>query len=176
MELKEKSFTVQELYKIAKEGPEKTLDGFAIDKLSFVEKNKFYKSFEDFMNAQFVEINTREIQEETIAFIYEAEYEVKDNEIDYDEYDTELKVDILTFDMDELPRRWIKQLQSKTVERNYFSQHRNGEIYFHLSQEQVISILNSDAYNYIKKFNETKRMEKKYPKKESLIKKIISKI
>lgn len=176
MELKNKSFTVQELYKIAKEGPDQTLDGFAMDKLSFVEKTKFYKNFEDFMNAQFVEINTRQIQEETIAFIYEAEYEIEDEVIDYDEYDTALKVDILTFKMDYLPRRWVKQLESKKVERNDFHSHQTGEIYLFLSQEQVISIMNSEAYNYIRKFNETKRIEKKYPPKESIIKKIINKI
>lgn len=176
MELKNKSFTIQELYNIAKEGPSKTIDGNEIDKLAFIEENDFYRNFEFFLNQQYRQINGREIQKETMEFILQAKYEIEEEEVDYEEYDTLLKIEDVSFKIGHLCRDWVLNLSFKGISREDFREYRNGEIFFRFHENQIEDILKSDAYNYIKKFNETKRMERRYPQKESIIKKIINKI
>jgi hypothetical protein len=147
----------------------------------------FFEDLEDFLNQQYTKQNARRILKETLDFIYMSDYEIE-YRLEIDEtaedrtFDCEeliLITNTKEFNLSLYDSDWanlFKESLANGIDKSFYKNVKEGTNFINLSEGGIRSILNSDVFLYMEKFNRMTELDKKYPPKESLFKKIINKI
>lgn len=179
----------KQLYELMKDYEELSTLTQSSTELCYENNTDFFLELRDFLIEQYRKDSILSIQKETLQFIHYAKFERKYKSVDYDERTSEdrtfetdnlyIVIDGKEFDVTCEPVEWtneIHKFDDGTIQPIFYQNVKANYVFMDLAPFEVSKVLQSELFIYMKTFNRKSELEKKYPPKESLIKKIINKI